>query len=276
MAANDGVRRILVALDPSPHGRAALAEAIALAHRQGAEIVGLFVEDEELLRVARLPFAREFGVFDPAGRPIDLGAMERRLRAQAAAMRQAMEREAARLHFSWTFRVARGRVATEVVAAGEQADVIFIGRAREQALTTRLGSTARAVLSNSRRTVFCVRHRPVSGRAVVAAYDGSEASGRALRTAADLAGPGPDGVVVLVAAGADAEELSSKALDILGEIGKFARLILIDAPTFDALVGTAGRLDARAVVIGEGACGISPARAESLAEVLDRPVVIVR
>jgi hypothetical protein len=111
---------------------------------------------------------------------------------------------------------------------------------------------------------------------VVAAYDGSEASGRALRTAADLAGPGPDGVVILVAAGADAEELSSKALDILGEIGKFARLILIDAPTFDALVGTAGRLDARAVVIGEGACGISPARAESLAEVLDRPVVIVR
>jgi len=276
MAASGGVRRILVALDSSPHGRAALAEAIALAERQGAEIVGLFVEDEELLRFAGLPFAREFGVCDPRGRPLGLREMERRLRAQGIAMRTEMEREAARTRISWTFRVARGRVAAEVVAAGEQADVIFIGRTREQASDTRLGSTARAVLSSSRRTVFCVRHRPASGRAVVAAYDGSEASGRALRTAADLAGHGPDGVVVLVAAGADEDALSRKAREILGEIGKFARFTRIESPTFEALVETAGRLNARAVVIGEGACGISPARAESLADALDRPVVIVR
>jgi nucleotide-binding universal stress UspA family protein len=276
VVASGEIRRVLVALDPSPHGRAALAEAIALAERQGAEIVGLFVEDEELLRLARLPFAREFGVCDPRGRALEPGGMERRLRAQAVAMRRAMELEAARARLSWSFRVARGSVAAEVVAAGEQADVIFIGRTREQARTTHLGSTARAVLARSSRTVFCVRHRTASGRAVVAAYDGSDASDHALRTAADLAGPGPDGVVVLIPAGAEAEALAKRALSLLGELGKFARITRIDAPTVAALSETAARLDARAVIIGEGTCGISPENAESLADALDRPVVIVR
>lgn len=270
------IRRVLVALDPSPHGRAALAEAIAMAEREGAEIVGIFVEDEDLLRVARLPFAREFGVWEPRGRPFDPGEMERRLRAQAAALRREMQREAARTRLAWSFRVARGSVAAEVVAAGEQADVIFVGRTREQAHATRLGSTARAVLARSRRTVFCVRHRPASGRAVIAAYDGSEPSDRALRTAADLAGPGPDGVVVLVPAGTDVAALTSKALGHLGDLGKFARVLCIDAATFTALVETAASLDARAVVIGEGACGISPDLAEALADAIDRPVVVVR
>jgi hypothetical protein len=65
-------------------------------------------------------------------------------------------------------------------------------------------------------------------------------------------------------------------LGLLGEVGKFARVMRIDTPTFGAVLETAARLDARAVVIGEGACGISPAHAESLADALDRPVVIVR
>jgi hypothetical protein len=95
-------------------------------------------------------------------------------------------------------------------------------------------------------------------------------------TAADLAGPGPDGVVVLIPAGADAEALTRSALGVLGELGKFARITRIDAPMVTALSETAARLDARAVIIGEGACGISPEHADALADALDRPVVIVR
>jgi len=247
-----------------------------MAERAGAEIVGIFVEDEDLLRVARLPFAREYGVWEPRGRPFDPGEMERRLRAQAAVLRREMERETARTRLTWSFRVARGSVAAEVVAAGEQADVIFVGRTREHAPSKRLGSTARAVVARSRRTVFCVRHSPASGRSVVAAYDGSDRSDLALRTAADLAGPGPDGVVVLVPAGADVGALTARALERLGDLGKFARILSMEAPTFAALLETATHLDARAVVIGEGACGISPDLAEALADAIDRPVVIVR
>jgi hypothetical protein len=83
-------------------------------------------------------------------------------------------------------------------------------------------------------------------------------------------------VVVLIPAGAEAEALTRRALNLLGELGKFARITRIDAPTVAALSETAARLDARAVIIGEGTCGISPENAESLADALDRPVVIVR
>ena len=53
------IRRILVALDASRHSLAALEAAAELAARLKAELVGLFVEDIDLLRLAGLPFARE-------------------------------------------------------------------------------------------------------------------------------------------------------------------------------------------------------------------------
>ena len=52
-----GLARILVALDASASGRAALAGAAALAAELQAELLGLFVEDANLLRLASLPFS---------------------------------------------------------------------------------------------------------------------------------------------------------------------------------------------------------------------------
>ena len=49
-------RRILVAIDASAASLDALAAATALASRLGAALEGLFVEDEDLLRLAALPF----------------------------------------------------------------------------------------------------------------------------------------------------------------------------------------------------------------------------
>jgi K+-sensing histidine kinase KdpD len=51
------IRRILVALDASPDSLAALKTAADLARRMEAELMGLFVEDIELLRMADSPYA---------------------------------------------------------------------------------------------------------------------------------------------------------------------------------------------------------------------------
>ena len=64
-------RRILVALDASPHSLAALEAAAELAASLRAELIGLFVEDANLLRVAGFPFAREFGAYTAQAREID-------------------------------------------------------------------------------------------------------------------------------------------------------------------------------------------------------------
>ena len=57
------IRRILVALDASEASRAAIRSAVDLAARFRAELVGLFVEDVNLLRSAQLPFVRKVGAF---------------------------------------------------------------------------------------------------------------------------------------------------------------------------------------------------------------------
>ena len=58
-AGETGISRILFALDPSRQNRAALERALTLAERLRAELIMLFVEDENLLHLVNLPFARE-------------------------------------------------------------------------------------------------------------------------------------------------------------------------------------------------------------------------
>ena len=55
----DKIQRILVALDASTDSLAALDAAAKLAQCLQAELVGLFVEDVNLLYMAGLPFTRE-------------------------------------------------------------------------------------------------------------------------------------------------------------------------------------------------------------------------
>ena len=49
-------RRIVVAIDGTPTSLAALEATGELASAWGAELVGLFVEDTNLLRMASLPY----------------------------------------------------------------------------------------------------------------------------------------------------------------------------------------------------------------------------
>ena len=51
-------RRVVVALDASQASRRVLGAAAAVAAREGAELIGLFVEDTNLLHMGALPFTR--------------------------------------------------------------------------------------------------------------------------------------------------------------------------------------------------------------------------
>jgi nucleotide-binding universal stress UspA family protein len=83
------VRRIVVAVDSSPHAQAALDAAAALAARMHAELEGLFVEDIDLLNLAALPFGREFNMATGQARPFDAGALREQMEAEIARMRRA-------------------------------------------------------------------------------------------------------------------------------------------------------------------------------------------
>ena len=141
-----GLARILVALDASASGRAALAGAAALAAELQAELLGLFVEDANLLRLASLPFSARSAWGPAAEEARNEETMARALRAEAALLRELLAREAERLHLRWSFRVTRGTVARELVEAAERVDLVVMGSAgRNPAVGGNLGSTARAV-----------------------------------------------------------------------------------------------------------------------------------
>lgn len=202
------LRRILVALDASAHSLAAAEAAADLAAAMQAEVDGLFVEDINLIRLASLPFAREVRSTACVA-SLDLEQMERALKAQAAEARRAMESAARRARVQWSFRVARGRVAHEVLAAAAGADLVTLGKlGRSRSQQARLGSTVLRVLAGPPIALLVVQQWRARGRGlrpVLVVYDGSEDSGGALDAAARLAeAQGVPLTVLLLAGDSDA------------------------------------------------------------------------
>jgi nucleotide-binding universal stress UspA family protein len=122
------IRRILVAVDASPHSLAALRAAVDLAERFDAELTGVYVEDINLLRMAELPFTREVRVYSSA-QPLDTQHLEQELRVQARRARQALAQSARRSNLRTSFLVRRGVVSAELLKAALEADLVILGKA---------------------------------------------------------------------------------------------------------------------------------------------------
>lgn len=150
-------RRILVALDGSDESRAALLAAakLGVATHPGAELSGLFVEDVEYLRLANLPFAFEVGFVVPAPRPMNPADVKRRFRYAAAKARETLREVAEATALPSSFRVVRGRVAPELMAAAREADLVATGkRGGHGPARHRLGGTGRSLIAHLQAPVL--------------------------------------------------------------------------------------------------------------------------
>ncbi len=133
------IRRILVALDTSPHSRAALAAAANLAARLEAQLIGVYVEDMNLLRLAQLPFAQEIHYASATPQKLDKDVMEKQLRSQADRARNDLRQTAEQYALEWSFQVLRGLVAAELLTAAEEADLLVLGRTSRQTVPSTSG-----------------------------------------------------------------------------------------------------------------------------------------
>jgi nucleotide-binding universal stress UspA family protein len=272
------IRRILVALDESPHSQAALEAAADLAARFRAELQGLFVEDVNLLRLAELPFTQEVGLFSPSRRRLDAQGVERQLRVQARRVHRALIAAAERAQVRWSFRVARGAIPTELLAAASGVDLIILGKAGwSLARRRRLGSTARTVAFRAPSLTLILQEGTRLGTPVVAVYDGSALARRALIAAAALAKEDEGALVVILADGPDAvRQLQEETAGWLGEraVGvRYHSLARTNASKLAHVVRTEG-------------CGtfVLPARSEllkdegllALLDEVESPVLLVR
>jgi nucleotide-binding universal stress UspA family protein len=248
------IRRILVALDVSPHSLAALEAAVELAASLHAELVGLFVEDESLLRMIGLPYTREYGVYSARSREIDLAELEQQLRARAGQARRALTAAAQRRQVQWSFRVRRGAVTQHLLAAAGEADLIALGRAGWSLPggVQRLGSSVRAILARAPGLTLILERGVRLGLPVVVVYDGSPLSRRALTVAADLARArcgSKLGVLIQVGEGQSGQDLQEEVENGLRGQGLEARLQRVTASDRAALM-TAIRYQGCGLLVG--------------------------
>jgi nucleotide-binding universal stress UspA family protein len=199
-------RRILVGVDASPASVAASTAAATLAARLRAELRGLFVEDEDLLRLAALPFAGVVLVPSGAREPLDLARAEAELRAVAAHAREALARAAAQVQASFEFTVRRGRVVPEILAASGGVDLLVLGAGgRRRSGRAGLGDTARAAAERAPSSVLLLGGGARAGDPVIAVDDGGPGGALAVEVARALAGS--PGASVLVAPPSSTAEL---------------------------------------------------------------------
>jgi nucleotide-binding universal stress UspA family protein len=272
------IRRILVALDASTHSLAALEAAANMALLLKAELVGLFVEDINLLRAAGLPFVQEIRYALGERRAIDVPRMEAYLRAQAAQAQRDLSEMAERRHLRYSFRVARGPVSAELLAAALEADLLALGRlGRSLAQSELLGSTARTAVAHAKGPVLLMRAGVDLSQPVLVIYDGCPAAQRALWVGATLAQPnGSLHVLVWADDNETAKQFKSDIVMQLADIEvaiSYRRLHDIEP---DKLVETISHSNTGLLVIGTTASPLPPQTLQTVLERLDTPVLVVR
>lgn len=196
------IQRVIVAFDDAQRSRATLETAAQLAAQLQAELQGLFVEDENLLRLANLPFACEIGGTTAALRPLTPQAIERTFRAKADEAKRSLIATAQRVQVQWSFQIRRSQLPQTTLAAAEDADVTVVchSPARRQAATLQQTTTP------SRHTTLAV------------VMDGSAGAIRALRIALLLSQQIGSLLIVMVpTAASDLAELRAQTTAIVAE-----------------------------------------------------------
>ena len=118
------VARVVVALDAASENRAAIGAAARLAARWKAQLHGIFVEDDDLIRLAHLPFARQV-TLGGGVEPIDVQQAERQMQVFAERARRDLASSAQRHGVAWSFEIVRGSAMGELTESA--GDLLVVG-----------------------------------------------------------------------------------------------------------------------------------------------------
>ena len=219
-------RRVLVAFDgAADEDVAAVETAAAFAARLRADLLGLFIEDIDLARLAEHPGLATICARQAGGPRLGAEHLKTALKAQLARTRQAMERAAERQRIRADFEVRRGRLIAEILSAAAPADLVIIGwRGGPATSVVAPGTSATAVLAalSEASVRFVLVPRPAAGPGgpVLVAYDGSAAGRDGLSAAVEIGGAEAGIEVVLLAHRLDEVEARQReARQVLSEAG---------------------------------------------------------
>lgn len=272
-------KRIVVALDASPHSQAALDLAVRMAVVLEAELEGVFIKDENLLRAAQLPFAQEVRAHSVSPKRLNDRRVERKLRYQAEKAEAALREATANVEVTSNFRIVEGKVTDELQGAAEEADLIALGKTSTRSSRRRLGTTCEALLSTAPAPVLVLRERMPPGQPVLTYYDGSETAKLALRVATDLASqPEPRPVTVFVPAEHEdeAERLRKEVYEVYGDRTPPLIVRPLTHTEVDRLAALARREGTGLFVMPDGCSPLTNVPLQRFLYEVDRPLLVMR
>lgn len=246
--------RVVLTARASADADRLLAEASALARAMHAELVGMFVEATELLRVAALPVTREVGASSGSVRGLDVTDTIRLLERQASEVRTLVARAATGLDLPWSFQVTRGDL-VEAALHAARTDLVLLAPQP----------------SPHQRTLGPERPRARPGT-VAAVYDGTPAGQRALEAALSLAGRRADAVSLAVPPAAAA------TLSQVADLRRLAADALPPAPGEPSAVPLAEvrrRLAPRVLVVSVATLAAAGIDVRNLLTIAGCPLVLV-
>ena len=181
------IERVVVPLDATSESHAAIDTAARLAARAVAPLHGIFIEDEDLLHVASLPFTRQTtlgaGVEELSREHVEL-----HLKAAAERARRDLSAAAKRHRVTATFEIARGASTSALSLATEHDLVVAGGQTRPIGQHFRLECRWISSLDVAPGPFLLVRHAwNHAGSVVMLLRDRGAASARLLQAAARIA-----------------------------------------------------------------------------------------
>ncbi|MBI5492458.1 MAG: universal stress protein [Deltaproteobacteria bacterium] len=181
------IKNILIPLDGSTNGLAALEYGIWLAKRFGSGLIGMNVVDVVSLEG---PFLHDISGslgFEPY---LNFSTKMREvLEARGKAILSSFEEECGKANLVCETEVAFGIVPNEICAKAKVADIIVMGRRGVNAKFEygMLGSTTESVIRRSPKPVLIVPDSFREPKNPLLAYDGSPSASRAMHSAAEWA-----------------------------------------------------------------------------------------
>jgi len=119
------IERVVVPLDAASENRTAIDTAARLAARNEAPLHGIFVEDQDLLRLAELPFVRQL-TLGAGAEPFTAEEIGLHLQVEAERARRYIHAAAKRHGVEVSFEIVRGGSET-VLSAVTERDLVVAG-----------------------------------------------------------------------------------------------------------------------------------------------------
>lgn len=220
------ISRVVIACDAVGENVSSIEAAASFAAWWNVALRGVFVQDEALLHLAALPFARHVSLGGAVSEEFDEDTILHQFEAHAARLRTALEAAAHAHRIGWSFEVVRGQPSFTTLSVGDQDLLVIEAASRPFAGEFRLDSRLLASALAAHRPILLVRNAGQRKDGVVALVQKSGASAeRTIAAALRLAQAGERRLTVLLAAeDVDAAKTLERIRAVSGKVASRSRI----------------------------------------------------